>query len=94
MAARQEVINWKELRKQVFKRWGRRCWMCKGKAKYLTLDHYIPVAMGGKTTVENLRPACRPCNQWKRDMHPREAKRLCKQGRGSACNQEYHQRAS
>lgn len=75
-------LDWKQLKKQVFKRYGRKCYMCRTFPAD-TLDHYLPAALGGKTTVDNLRPACRPCNQWKRDMHPREAKRLIKRGMGS-----------
>lgn len=29
----------------------------------LTMDHLIPVARGGKTSKNNVVPACKPCNQ-------------------------------
>lgn len=28
----------------------------------MTRDHIIPVSLGGNDSVENLRPACEPCN--------------------------------
>jgi 5-methylcytosine-specific restriction endonuclease McrA len=39
---------------------GRRC----GSRYWLELDHIIPFAYGGKSTVENLRLRCRAHNQW------------------------------
>lgn len=37
------------------------CLLCNSN-KDLTIDHIIPVAKGGKTTIENLRILCRACN--------------------------------
>ncbi|MES2770363.1 MAG: HNH endonuclease signature motif containing protein, partial [Bdellovibrionota bacterium] len=31
--------------------------------KFLEYDHIIPIAMGGKTTIQNLRLLCRTHNQ-------------------------------
>jgi 5-methylcytosine-specific restriction endonuclease McrA len=36
----------------------------------LTLDHWIPVALGGPALDENLRTVCRPCNTEKADRMP------------------------
>lgn len=36
-------------------------------ARCLTLDHVIPLAMGGGSTVENLQPLCKWCNAKKAD---------------------------
>lgn len=33
-------------------------------------DHYIPWAMGGPTTEDNLVTSCRMHNRWKSDKHP------------------------
>lgn len=37
-----------------------------------TVDHYMPQALGGTNARENLRWACRGCNERKADMHPDE----------------------
>lgn len=36
------------------------------------IDHYLPLALGGKHQVENLRIACPPCNFRKNALHPDE----------------------
>jgi hypothetical protein len=49
-----------------------RCWYC-GSDLYLrglfvgAIDHVKPVAHGGTNDNDNLVPACKPCNQLKRD---------------------------
>lgn len=35
----------------------------------LTLDHVLPLSLGGKTTTENAQPLCGSCNSSKRDKH-------------------------
>lgn len=44
---------------------GSRCWWCQCDlpAEKLTLDHLRPKSRGGSNSLENLRLACRPCNQ-------------------------------
>jgi 5-methylcytosine-specific restriction endonuclease McrA len=44
------------------------CAYCDKPAK--TLDHFIPVSMGGRTEPGNLVPACKSCNSRKRDSDP------------------------
>ena len=39
----------------------------------LTMDHIVPIARGGKSTIGNLAAACRPCNQEKRLSTPVES---------------------
>lgn len=50
--------------------YGRRCWLdlpgCTRVAT--TKDHVIPAAHGGSDDMENLRPACQPCNSKRRDL--------------------------
>lgn len=52
------------IRRAAYEQWGRSCWLqlpgCTGIGD--TLDHIVPVAAGGKTTVANLRPCCKHCN--------------------------------
>ena len=38
--------------------------------RYQTLDHHIPYAKGGRTSVENLNPMCNKHNQEKSDKNP------------------------
>ena len=47
------------------------CVYC-GKKVKLTMDHFIPVALGGKTELKNIVPACMSCNQRKSGRHPME----------------------
>jgi 5-methylcytosine-specific restriction endonuclease McrA len=59
--------------------WKRRC--AKGQCYYceqvtpadeLTMDHIVPVARGGKTTKGNVVPACKLCNNKKKQLLPME----------------------
>lgn len=40
--------------------------------KQLTLDHLVPLARGGRSTRGNCVPACKECNNKKRDLLPLE----------------------
>lgn len=33
-----------------------------------TIDHVVPISKGGRHTIGNLVPACKPCNSSKRDL--------------------------
>ena len=59
----------KRLRFEVFKRDFFTCRYCGAQppAVVLVLDHVLPVAAGGGTTMDNLVAACEPCNQGKAD---------------------------
>lgn len=41
-------------------------------AKDLTMDHIVPVSRGGKSTKSNTVPACKACNNKKRQLLPME----------------------
>lgn len=59
--------------------WKRRC--AKGVCHYcgratpareLTMDHVVPLARGGRSTKGNLVPACKACNNRKKNLLPME----------------------
>ena len=49
-----------------------RCQLCGCKITYdeMTLDHIIPLAMGGEDSLENLQATCEPCNSHKNALLP------------------------
>jgi len=51
-----------------------KCHYCSGQfpAKELTLDHLVPLARGGRSSKGNCVPACKECNNKKRDLLPLE----------------------
>ena len=40
--------------------------------KELTMDHIVPLARGGKSTKGNVVPACKTCNNAKKNLLPME----------------------
>jgi endonuclease I len=48
------------------------CIYCGTDGHKLTMDHWMPVSLGGKTEVGNLIPCCKSCNSRKSNMHPIE----------------------
>ena len=50
----------KRFRSRIYDAWGSKCAYCGEPAK--SLDHVIPRHKGGLTVIENLVPACLPCN--------------------------------
>jgi 5-methylcytosine-specific restriction endonuclease McrA len=59
--------------------WKRKC--AKGRCHYcgsstppgeLTMDHIVPLARGGRSTKGNLVPACKACNNQKKQLLPME----------------------
>lgn len=52
--------GWRKLREAVFRRDGRVCYRCGAYAT--TVDHAVPVVLGGTHDLSNLRPACSRCN--------------------------------
>ncbi len=45
-----------------------KCLAC-GKKSKLTLDHILPIALGGETSIFNVQPLCVSCNCSKRASH-------------------------
>jgi hypothetical protein len=62
----------RRLRYEILKRDGHRCRYCGAAAPDvpLTIDHVIPVALGGDDLPNNLATACRDCNSGKSSVHP------------------------
>ncbi len=50
------------------------CHYCGGRAAPadLTMDHIVPIARGGRSVKGNLVPACKECNNRKRELLPME----------------------
>lgn len=59
--------EWKELKE----RYGHTCLRCKRKEPEikLTLDHVLPLSLGGKNFIENAQPLCLSCNSSKGGKH-------------------------
>lgn len=51
-----------ETRREVYRRDGGKCRNC-ASTYALEIDHIHPQALGGSSTLENMRLLCRPCNQ-------------------------------
>jgi len=74
---RRERRRARELRNSQW--WKRRC--ASGKCHYcgkpttareLTMDHIVPIARGGRSTKGNVVPACKTCNNQKKQLLPME----------------------
>jgi 5-methylcytosine-specific restriction endonuclease McrA len=53
--------GWRKLRAKVFATKGRQCWWGCGRTA-TTVDHVVPVAIGGGHELSNLVPSCGRCN--------------------------------
>jgi 5-methylcytosine-specific restriction endonuclease McrA len=58
------MISKKELKKLYS---AKNCFYCKEVSDEIQMDHVIPIKKGGRHSIGNLVPACRSCNQSKRD---------------------------
>lgn len=58
------VEEWERLRLAVFERDGFACTYC-GSQEDLACDHVVPLIQDGKSTLDNLTTACKPCNSGK-----------------------------
>lgn len=45
---------------------------CQAPARQLTMDHIVPIARGGRSTKSNVVPACKECNNRKKQLLPME----------------------
>lgn len=74
------MANWLRMSNHHAARWGNEplplntelpsgpCVYCGGRAT--GWDHVMPMSRGGRHAVDNLVPACKPCNSAKQDTHP------------------------
>lgn len=60
---RGKVSN--KMRFAIYDRDGHRCRMCGCRFDDLEIDHIIPIAKGGKSTMDNLQTLCHNCNKRK-----------------------------
>ena len=64
-----EKITKKDYEKLLVK-YNNQCWICEVELTTVFWDHVQPLAKGGAHTVDNLRPACNPCNVRKNATWP------------------------
>lgn len=60
----------KRTRFEVLRRDGFTCRYCRNDSNPLTVDHVVPVALGGTDTPDNLVACCRDCNTGKASIAP------------------------
>lgn len=71
-AAGGQLDQWESLRAAVFERDNFTCVYCGYSGDDVVCDHSTPVLQGGKTEIENLVTACKPCNSSKAGRTPEE----------------------
>lgn len=49
--------------------YGHKCLCCGRQDVKLTIDHVVPIFLGGKHSADNIQPLCGPCNSRKKDKH-------------------------
>ncbi len=49
----------------VLKIYGNRCLRC-DRAEFITIEHIVPISVGGANDITNVQPLCNPCNGGKR----------------------------
>ena len=72
--ARKRITFPKEVRERVYAKAEGKCALCGRKLLYeeMTLDHIVPLAMGGADAEENLQCACNACNLFKGSILPED----------------------
>lgn len=61
-----------EERKIIYDKSGGRCALCGQllKLEDMTIDHIIPISMGGEDSLDNIQALCYSCNQFKDNILP------------------------
>ena len=49
--------------------YGHKCLCCGRGNVRLTIDHVVPISLGGKHSADNVQPLCGPCNSRKKDKY-------------------------
>jgi len=62
--------------RQRLEEFGHHCAYCWASDVKLTKDHLIPITRGGQHTIDNIVPACQPCNTRKKNHSMLEVLRL------------------
>lgn len=57
--------EWREL----CNRYGGKCLRCGRSDVKLTVDHVLPIDLGGSSDIGNIQPLCKSCNSWKSRRH-------------------------
>lgn len=74
VVVRKRSKHGKEIRKYIYDKADGRCELCGRKILMteMTLDHVVPLGMGGRDEIANLQCACRMCNHLKDNLPPEE----------------------
>jgi hypothetical protein len=67
---RRPVAVTKRVRYEILKRDSYTCQYCHSTDQPLTVDHIVPLALGGGDDPSNLQAACKDCNTGKSSTHP------------------------
>lgn len=61
-----------EIKQLIYERANGRCELCGRKILFedMTIDHVIPLSMGGEDNINNISCACQPCNTFKGNILP------------------------
>ena len=67
-----DLKSYERERKMIYHKAEGRCQLCGCKITYdeMSLDHIVPLAMGGEDSLENLQATCEPCNSHKKALLP------------------------
>jgi len=59
-----KYISKSEVRNIIFELYGKLCLRC-GSLNNISIDHIVPVSVGGLNIIDNLQPLCKKCNSSK-----------------------------
>ena len=62
------------IRKYIYKQADGKCALCGKPVKYddFTVDHIVPLSMGGENDIDNFQCTCKACNQFKSNILPED----------------------
>ena len=62
------------IRKYIYRQSSGKCALCGNPVKYtdFTIDHIVPLSMGGENDIDNFQCTCRACNQFKSNILPED----------------------